>query len=85
MNWLDAALTVLDITSEATSYIRGFDMSSEYVPLVALLLLAGGLVFWVFVVLGFIIGVCRLVMRGVWAVIDLMPAKGSGGSLPHVK
>lgn len=83
MNWLDAFLTVADVVSEMTAFIRGFGMDTEYVPLIALLLLAGGVVFWIGVVFMFFVGMFRLVRRGVWAVIDLVPVKGSGGSMPQ--
>lgn len=85
VNWLNAAITVIDTISEATAFLRGLDMDSEYVPLLALCLLAGGVIFWLFLIGAILLGGCRLVRRGFWAVIDLLPAKGDGGSLPHVE
>lgn len=71
MNWLDAALFILDIISESNGHIRGLTMN-EYVPLFSLLLLMGGVIFWVMLVFMFFLGAFRLVRKGVWAVIDWM-------------
>ena len=86
MNWLNAAITVIDTISEATATLRGLDMDSEYVPLLAICLLAGGVIFWLFLIGATLLGGCRLVARGFWAVVDILPNRhASGGSLPHVE
>lgn len=82
INWFDALLHFIDLLSEMTAFLRGLGMNSEYVPLLAILLLAGGVLFWLFLVGAVLLGGYRLVMRGVWAVIDFMPSR-SGGSLPQ--
>lgn len=84
MDWLDAAVFTIDLITETNAFLRGLTMS-EYVPLFSILLLLGGVVFWLMLIFAVVLGGCRLVMRGVWAVVDLMPSKGSGGSLPHVE
>lgn len=88
MNWLNAAITVIDTISEATAFLRGLDMDSEYVPLLALCLLAGGVVFWVLLIFAVLLGGCRLVRRVFWWIGDMhhqMKNPASGGSLPHVE
>lgn len=84
VTWLDAIILALDLISESNGHLRGLTMN-EYVPLFSILLLAGGAVFWLMLVFLFFVGAFRLVRKGVWAVIDLLPAKSSGGSLPHVE
>ncbi len=57
-------------------------MNTEYVPLIAILLLAGGVVFWLFLMGAILLGGFRLVMRGVWAVVDLVPShRATGGQI----
>ncbi|QEQ93617.1 membrane protein [Streptomyces phage Zuko] len=85
INWLDAFVSFIDLLSEMSAFLRGLGMTTEYVPLFAILLLAGGVIFWLFLIGAVLLGGCRLVMRGVWAVVDLLPAKGDGGSLPHAE
>lgn len=81
MNWLDAALFILDIISESNGHLRGLTMN-EYVPLFSLLLLMGGALFWLGLVFMFFVGMFRLVRRGVWAVIDCLPTgHASGGQI----
>jgi uncharacterized membrane protein YecN with MAPEG domain len=82
INWLDAFISIIDLLSEMSAFLRGLGMTSEYVPLLAILLLAGGVIFWLFLVGAVLLGGFRLIMRGVWAVVDIMPARG-GGSLPN--
>lgn len=85
MNWLDALIAIADLLSEMAGFLRGLGMESEYVPLIALLLLTGGVLFWFGVVFMFFVGMFRLVRKGVWAVLDMRPTKASGGVIPHVE
>ena len=55
---------------------------NEYVPLFSLLLLMGGVLFWLFIMGAILLGAFRLVRKGAWAVIDFMPTRrASGGKI----
>ncbi len=63
-------------------------MDSEYVPLIALMLMAGGILFWFFLAVAFVVGLGRAVRRVFWWIGDMhyqMKNPASGGTIPHVE
>lgn len=82
INWLQVISDTIDIAAYHTQLIRGTGMDSDLVPLFAILLFVGGILFWVGLVFAFFVGAFRLVMRGIWAVMDVFPVgHASGGKI----
>lgn len=82
INWLSVIGTTLDTASELFSLIRGTGMDSDLVPLAAIMLFAGGLLFWFFVLVMVLTGIYRGVVRVSLWFWDMIPSR-SGGSMPQ--
>lgn len=59
MDLWSVLLYTFDILSEMSGHLRGVGMNSDLVPLFSLLFLAGGVIFWMGVVLAIVVGVYR--------------------------
>ncbi len=82
INWFQVFFTTLDTATELAELIRGTDMNSDLVPLAAILLFAGGLLFWFFMLVMILTGI----YRGIWKTIVWVsnkPQGRSGGSMPQ--
>lgn len=86
MDWLTAFCTAIDLAAHLTQLIRGTGMDSDLIPLAAILLFAGGLIFWLFLLFAMLAGLGRAVRWTYYQVMDFFfPLKAGGGTLPHIE
>lgn len=89
VDWLSAFLYTLDILSEISGHLRGVGMNSDLVPLFSLLFLAGGVIFWMGVVLAVVVGIFRVLRSAAYWIEDVLTTPGddneTGGTMPQYK
>lgn len=77
VDMLSVLLYTFDVLSEMSGHLRGVGVNSDLVPLFSLLFLAGGVIFWLGVVLAIVVGVYRGLSALMWWIVDMTVGKSA--------